>query len=318
MRGRLLAVTVFLSLLLSPTYATVHQAVNEQSSGGVTMDSIRQAFSVLWDQLRGTVAQTSESISKEIGTSLAIQLGDASSNSTDSLDAIFGNKGSTSSNFTIDFIGHVFDIRKQLLEINVEHSNASSIALNGVLALTVAFVVAMLLFAISAILTVIQFGFSLTKEGRKHHPTVSYGQQLVAMLYMIPYTAYYVMMALMIAVGMMVCLVVGREIIRILGDTELIAKISTLGSSLSTLVSVVGEVLHTYINEKMPTKQQVQELAYQIERVANATMALAIAFQKGDQQLAGMTLPTIPSAPTAPTAPTAVTPTATPTPSPAP
>jgi len=293
MRNSLLIATVLLGLVMTPCFANVQEAYSSQIPSDpatsprreVTFADVTRSFEDVWSSVRNILSSTATAGYRDLGVVSSIQeasaVGDSPSNSTDPLQAAFGNGYNQTSNFTFNFVGRVLDIRKQLLNVQLMQFSDSETYLNALLALVVAFIVSMLMFCLSSILTLIQ-GFVARK---KIQPHVSYGQQFVTTMYMIPYTAYYTMLALMLAVVIVVCLVIAQEVEHIANDTGLITKLNLLAHSISTLIAGIGNMIGTYINEKMPTSDQIQELGYQISRTANATMALAIAIENGDKSL---------------------------------
>jgi len=269
---RLVACLIFGFLSMTPTFADVALA---NSEGLQLKDTIANA----WNTFENLGEDAATSARDALEGLIAIQ---TKENTTNPLEAVLGAGYNQPSNFTFDFVTHVFDIRQQLMSMPISHMSETQPVMTGLLALALAFVLCMIFFSVSSLISIFQLFFG------KLRPGVSYGQQFMGLLYMVPYSGYYTMMALTLAVVVAAFLLVGKEVARILSDTEIVAKMTKLGQAISALITGVSGVFHAYVTESMPTPQQIQALSFELSRAANATYSLAVAIEKGDAALQTM------------------------------
>jgi uncharacterized membrane protein len=288
-------VLVLVSLILSPIFADINSAnisgVPEVASASTSTSSVSGGPSVtnsvidLIDKAINQLKLLDGSTFRHLFVS-TVQAAHAIEDGEDvpEVARAFGPSYNQTAEFNWNFVGHVLNIREQLLQANITHIGPSELTVQVLLGLTIAFIVAMLMFALSAVLSLVQSIYYAIKPTNRP-PAISFVQQFFAMMYMIPYSAFYVMMVMMFAVLVVTVLLMVQQLLRIFSDTDLINKGIRFMELVRDLVLFFSHVIGRYISEDMPTMDQINELQTQITRLVSAAKALATELHKGDENL---------------------------------
>eukprot|EP00299_Pterocystis_sp_00344_P008204 c301_g1_i1.p1 GENE.c301_g1_i1~~c301_g1_i1.p1 ORF type:complete len:307 (-),score=85.93 c301_g1_i1:19-939(-) len=292
-------VVVLLSLVMSPTFADIHSAITANGSKAVT-PSVTNAVLDLIDKSIHQLKSLDGSTFSPLFLN-KVQTTQTLSDNTNSEDVpevarAFGPSYNQTSEFNWNFVGHVLNIREQLLQTNTTHIGPSELTVQVLLGMTIAFVVAMLMFSLSTVISLVQSIYYAIKPTNRP-PAISFMQQFFAMMYMIPYSAFYVMMVLMFAVLVVTALLIVQQLVRIFSDTDIINKGIRFMELVRDVVVFFSHVISRYISEDMPTMDQISQLQIQIMRLVAAARALATVIRDSDVNLKSLSQSTTPVAP---------------------
>jgi len=269
-------VCLFLFLAVTPSLTQVNEA-NSNVGSQVKLEW-QDDFETAMDLVQTSLEMLSNTTSASNSAKTTNNNSTNTNNSTDISSPI--------TNLTlsdIDFIGNAFEIRKLLLDANVTHTDLSKKSLQILLSVAVAFSVALLLFVVSTLWSMGSGIYNIKKE----HGDYSYGQAMVASLFMVPYSAFYVMFALMIGGMIITALMAVKQITAVTTDSQIIVETTTFFFALKDTVTYFLSALGLYVNDSLPTADQLETLSSQVQRLVNVTLAVATTVQQTDNELNG-------------------------------